>query len=497
MKLTILLFAIYWYGFSEGAADPNLQKKLGLVPKKPIKEHNTNHLTPKRAPAPASEIAEFPPVKEVTEEEAASNHGLAFVRGKHSSSLDQFYQRYSHAFDETYPPPHEIIKKHPKPDRSPYTPEENHHLHSKRCISLQAGAAKDNYVNNRFISSLNNVKTGGNDNIPSTDMMLVQTSCFGISSLGNYLGEYFESVMCSYFSGLHFVSVSRIWEPAEKDFVHPFFSKLPYLIEHPAPEKNADAAKKKVEEYCRCGGNCHEHTFSLWTRGVHIIKPLLNEALEYQYSQMLLKTNNYTTVQTSDHSNIPSQDEELPLIPDVAIHYRCGDNFVGHYGFLPFRAYGHLLQSDYREGKIKTIYILAEKRDRGISAHKKAFMETCDQIFPALFHYFNATFPHATILIRRGDDPYLDLIRLAKAKITICSVSTFCLWPALVQGKNAYYPQTKLIVRGNTHIDLGFHWITHPPVLLGQHHAYGNAQHLIRLLEAKNELNDTVSTRRN
>jgi hypothetical protein len=29
-------------------------------------------------------------------------------------------------------------------------------------------------------------------------------------------------------------------------------------------------------------------------------------------------------------------DSKLPLVPDVAIHYRCGDNIVSHYGFLPF-----------------------------------------------------------------------------------------------------------------------------------------------------------------
>jgi hypothetical protein len=45
-----------------------------------------------------------------------------------------------------------------------------------------------------------------------------------------------------------------------------------------------------------------------------------------------------TIVSASDLATV-SAGTSLPLVPDAAIHYRCGDNFVGHYGFLPFRAF--------------------------------------------------------------------------------------------------------------------------------------------------------------
>ncbi len=41
--------------------------------------------------------------------------------------------------------------------------------------------------------------------------------------------------------------------------------------------------------------------------------------------------------------------DNLPCIPDAAIHYRCGDNVVTHYGFLPFRVSGAMIELDRSE----------------------------------------------------------------------------------------------------------------------------------------------------
>jgi hypothetical protein len=52
-------------------------------------------------------------------------------------------------------------------------------------------------------------------------------------------------------------------------------------------------------------------------------------------------------------------------------------------------------------------------------------------------------FPDAVVVILRGFDLFEDLARLTYAKTTICSVSTFCLWPAISNDNTVYFPLTK------------------------------------------------------
>jgi hypothetical protein len=59
------------------------------------------------------------------------------------------------------------------------------------------------------------------------------------------------------------------------------------------------------------------------------------------------------------------------------------------------------------------------------------------------------------------------MARLSFAKYTVCSVITFCIWPAILNGINAYFPRTKLVVGGNISIDMGFNWITSHDVVSG------------------------------
>jgi hypothetical protein len=118
----------------------------------------------------------------------------------------------------------------------------------------------------------------------------------------------------------------------------------------------------------------------------------------------------------------------LPLVPNVTIQYRCGDN-IGfgktRYGLLPFSA--------FRPPRInpniaKFIYVIADSPGRQ-SYH--AFSSRCGIILQSLYGFLKKTFPSSVIVIKRGGDPFLDYARIAYSNITICSASTFCLWPAL------------------------------------------------------------------
>lgn len=402
---------------------------------------------------------------------------LAFTQNKPSQSFKTFYEALTKTFDENFPSP-AILAKRNGVSVSSYSPVQLSNMHPKRCIVLDNQVAKERYVENRFLAML---KQAGS---VAPEMIFVTTSCLGVDSLGNQLGAYFENLMCSYFSGLHFISAVPVWEPGENDRMVPLLSKLPYFVEHPFPQKEQSIAKQKLLEICKCPGSCHERQFGLWTRGIFLIKPILAQAVKYQYQSFLEnpqhKIENFTTIVSTDLFNGP-KDKPLPLIPDVAIHYRCGDNFVGHYGFLPFRAIREILKEKYQNNEIQTIFILADAKDRK-TKHKRHLVQKCDSIFNALFDYMNKHFPKANIVIRRGDNIYLDFIRLSYARITICSVSTFCLWPAVLNGRNAYFPQTKLIVAGNTAIDLGFNWITNPSYVVAAPYEGSPANQLVSLL---------------
>jgi hypothetical protein len=77
-----------------------------------------------------------------------------------------------------------------------------------------------------------------------------------------------------------------------------------------------------------------------------------------------------------------------------------------------------------------------------------------------LFDYLRAARPNATIVVKRGGDLFLDYVRLAFAKVTICSASTYCFWPALANiagGGTAHFPLSSLIAGAdNVHLAPNF-----------------------------------------
>jgi hypothetical protein len=71
-------------------------------------------------------------------------------------------------------------------------------------------------------------------------------------------------------------------------------------------------------------------TVPLWINGVeNVVRPILTNALRAFIDKVIDPNHNYTFIRESDLTNVNNV-AVLPLIPDVAIHYRCSDNFVGH-----------------------------------------------------------------------------------------------------------------------------------------------------------------------
>ena len=158
----------------------------------------------------------------------------------------------------------------------------------------------------------------------------------------------------------------------------------------------------------------------------------------------------------------------LLYIQEATIHYRCGDNFESYYGFLPFIVFKTLIPAN-----AKLIYVLSDYRGRNTGGRSRLHLESkCDNILKSLFDYLIATFTSATIVFKRGDDVMVDMARIAFSNISICSVGTFCLWPAIACNGTAYYPKTKLILGGRMDLDLGFKWISSPEIVLGEKYSW-------------------------
>jgi hypothetical protein len=348
-----------------------------------------------------------------------------------------------------------------------YTPQQLQNLHIKRCIAIDVPVAVDDMVNKKWSNSiLQSLRTP----------VLVSTPCLGSDSLGNNLGSYFESMLCARTMGLHFIGVVPVWEPSQNDKPSVFLSAMPMVV---ASNRSVVISEvmSTIRNVCRCPGSCHERKYALWTQNLNVIRPLLWNAVQNHLASTFSQHENHTIVRSSDLSTVASG-SVLPLIPDVAIHYRCGDNFVGHYGFLPFSAFVERIPAI-----AKTIFVLAENRDRK-TKQKKHLASKCDAVFPALLDFLKVHFPFAAVVIRRGDDLYTDMARLAMAKVTICSASTFCLWPAVMHRGQAYFPQSKLIVGGDVSVDLGFQWITSPSILLGKQFEGIPVQQFVGLLSS-------------
>lgn len=301
------------------------------------------------------------------------------------------------------------------------------------------------------------------------DVTMVFPFCLRTFQLGNTLGYYLNDVACADLAGSHFLAVR-----AKFDVIDPtalvaqgsaqltFFQHLPNLIVHPSP-KPADDVRRLMKEKCHCLQFCWENSEAPWLSRTHLIPAVLLPAINAYTRLTNAEALGTTLNNATDYSTLPLS-TPLPLLPNVTIQYRCGDN-IGFgktkYGLLPFSAYR-------KHGRIprelaRYIYVIADSPTRSAN---HPYSHRCDAILKSLFEDLRAHFPEAVVVVKRGGDPFLDYTRIAYSSVVFCSASTFCLWPALANPiGHVYYPLTPLVARAATNDtapDFGprFHWIS-------------------------------------
>jgi hypothetical protein len=308
--------------------------------------------------------------------------------------------------------------------------------------------------------------------------VLVYPMCFRLFQLGNTLGYYFNDVACADASGAHFLGVQKSFALILPEALatpwarhHTFFEALPYQLAHVRP-LSVPEVKKKMREECRCLQYCWENSVAPWIPRAALVRAILLPAID-AYLAVANTSRGTILSNVTDLCSVPikalaasdpgnASAYVLPIVPDVAIQYRCGDN-IGfgktRYGLLPFRALTARIPASARH-----IYVLA---DSPLRMRYHAYSSRCSDILQALFRRLRTTFPRAVVVVKRGGDQFLDYARLAYANVTICSASTFCLWPAIANPwGQAHFPLTPLAAGSGSNATAKagvfgkhFHWI--------------------------------------
>eukprot|EP01038_Epipyxis_sp_PR26KG_P008204 gene8204-11099_t len=370
---------------------------------------------------------------------------------------------------------------------------------SVTCFGDDYAGTRDDYLKGLYDSLLGEVPA------------MVYPFCARTFQLGNTLGYYLNDVACADLSGAHFIAVHKRFSLIDRESLATqgdedqlsFLNSLPDLIIH-KNSKPPSEVRSIMKKECHCLQYCWENNEAPWTKRIPLIRQHIlpsinkymiisnalkkgtilsnvtdslytNEEMVYMPPSLQASNNIHNVIINNDNNNSNNNKikiniiknktiEEffLPFIPNVTIQYRCGDN-IGfgktRYGLIPFSAY------NYNRIPLKTsqfIYIIADSPTRQ-SYH--AYSHRCEIILHRLQLHLIKLFPKSTIVIKRGGDPFLDYARLVYSNVTICSASTFCLWPALSNNDGqVYFPLTPLVARSYSNetamaFKPNFHWI--------------------------------------
>jgi hypothetical protein len=306
--------------------------------------------------------------------------------------------------------------------------------------------------------------------------ILVYPFCLVTQELGNRLGNLFHEITCAEASGMHFLAIHNQWDitgshngnysvknstdiPDVQKLA--FLNALPTIIEHKEPLERRKAMSK-IHHECKCTRYCWNESNAPWVNRTSTIRHYLKIAIA-AYLNAIDEKQKFTTLIDTDLTN-SKPNEVLPLVPDVTIQYRCGDNIAFNYmyGILPFYAFDSRIPKNS-----KYIYVLSDHPTRAVHS---PYTTRCQTILQALFDYLKEKNPSSTIVVKRGGDLFLDYIRLSSSNVTICSASSYCFWPAIANTNTAYFPVTSLIA-GADNINLApnfgpnFHWIAEPEII--------------------------------
>eukprot|EP01040_Poterioochromonas_malhamensis_P023850 gene23850-biopygen8862 len=183
------------------------------------------------------------------------------------------------------------------------------------------------------------------------------------------------------------------------------------MVVHTNP-KPPEEVKRLMKSNCDCLQFCWENAVAPWTQRIPLVSRVIGQAI-HAYEKASKAEALFTELdKETDLSTIPAaltNPRVLPLVPNVTIQYRCGDN-VGFgktkYGLLPFSAYS---KTRIPEETAQYIYVIADSPSRSAN---HPYSHRCGIILQHLHQRLIQRFPRAVVVVKRGGDPFLDYIRL-------------------------------------------------------------------------------------
>ena len=267
---------------------------------------------------------------------------------------------------------------------------------------------------------------GGNQS--SGHKIFEYTFCYDYHTSGNRWSDLYNAIGCANIVGTDlYIKTSSLFDS-------PFLKEMPRYFKSSNRMPYVKAAEIMRRRCIMCREYCHEDARSPWIYAL----PVMKIHMQHAAASYIKKYNKTVMNITTDISSSP-MNSNLPMLPNVTIQYRCGDNveqLPNRYGFIPFDVILRLIPTSY-----KFIYILSDPPDRSAS---NPFNKNCNIIIKSLVDYIIHRHPESTVVAKRGGDPFLDFTRFILSPITICSASTFCFWPSLANNNTVYLPVTYL-----------------------------------------------------
>lgn len=301
--------------------------------------------------------------------------------------------------------------------------------------------------------------------------------------IGNFLGSYLELITCTESNKLpivfvfpqHYRDLTIYTENNKLTSIEYFIQQLPVIRLHRRHHASLhdssyiDYKQQQQQQHhnttrliydtelvyndliksCSCKEYCWEHSNSKWYLHVKLVKNILSSSFEKYFDRnnntnfkqmMNIAFTTKTVIATMGDGYL--RNHRYPVVPDVLIHFRCSDivraTSATGYGFLNFNVYLELIPRGTR-----LVYILSDPVHRGTDG------AICGQLIEALIEFLSVRFPSAEVLAERGGDMIRNFAQIAFANTTICSASTFCLFPALASNGTAYFPRSQLLLHGN------------------------------------------------
>jgi hypothetical protein len=318
-----------------------------------------------------------------------------------------------------------------------------------------------------------------------------------MNQVGNTFGYYAEARACADKIGAHFLG---IWK--SDNISVEYFHKLPNIVYH---EKSRSRESSLAQLHYCAKLFPWERSYAAWPSYIPMVRHDFSLVLsdyigrtygndanistlripltKFSESNLLLKHHNVSMDKKRDIIDILANHElkeklfygkydlltnleSLPMIPDATVSIRCNDILhainEADYGFTNFHIYTHIIP------KLSnlTIYITTESTD----FHDHGNSQACKDIIVSLILFLHMKYEDARIAVLRTL-PFESLIMKTAAKYCICAVSTFCLWPALLNTHAVYFPQTFVVQERSTKaLTDVWHWIVKPKIYQFHYH---------------------------